>query len=54
MEGIYDGIISIHHDVWEIVPRTKGKFDKYKARFVARRFSQQEGEDYDETVSPVA
>jgi hypothetical protein len=60
------------NDVWEIVPRPKGKFvvtskwvykikhavdgsiDKYKARFVARGFSQQEGEDYDETFSPVS
>jgi hypothetical protein len=25
MEGSYDGRISIHHDVWEIVPRPEGK-----------------------------
>jgi hypothetical protein len=61
----------IKNDVWEVVPRPKGKsivtskwiykikhvadgsIEKYKARFVARGFSQK-GEDYDETFSPVA
>jgi hypothetical protein len=62
----------IKNDVWEIVPRPKGKdvvsskwlfkikhaangsIEKYKARFVARGFSQKEGIDYEETFAPVA
>ena len=60
------------NDVWEIVPRPKGKsivtsrwlykikhgaygsIEKYKARFVAKGFSQKEGINYDETFSPMA
>jgi hypothetical protein len=40
--------------VYKIKHTTDGSVDKYKARFMARGFSQKEGEDYDETFAPVA
>jgi hypothetical protein len=40
--------------VYKIKHAVDGSVDKYKARFMARGFSQKEGEDYDETFAPVA
>jgi hypothetical protein len=40
--------------VYKIKHATDESVDKYKARFVARGFSQKEGEDYEETFALVA
>jgi hypothetical protein len=40
--------------VYKIKHATDGSVDKYKARFVARGFSQKEGEDYGKTLAHVA
>jgi hypothetical protein len=40
--------------VYKIKNAVDGSIDKYKARFVAKRFSQQEVEDYDEMFASVA
>jgi hypothetical protein len=40
--------------VYKIKHAADGSVDKYKARFVARGFSQKEGEDNDETFAPIA
>jgi hypothetical protein len=40
--------------VYKIKYVVDGSIAKYKARFVARAFSQREGEDYDETFTLIA
>jgi hypothetical protein len=40
--------------VYKIKHATDGRVDKYKARFVARGFSQKEGEEYDETFTSIS
>ena len=40
--------------IFKIKHAADGSIDKYKARFVARGFSQKEGVDYEETFAPVA
>ena len=40
--------------IYKIKHADIGSIKKYKARFVAREFSQKEGIDYEETFAPIA
>ena len=40
--------------IYKIKNVADSSIEKYKARFVARGFSQKEGEDYDEILAPLA
>ena len=40
--------------IFKIKHAADGSIEKYKAKFIARGFSQKEGIDYEETFAPVA
>ena len=40
--------------LYKIKHATNGSVEKYKAKFIARGFTQKEGIDYDETFAPIS
>jgi hypothetical protein len=49
-----DTLVVTYKWIYKIKHVVDDNIDKYKVRFLARGFSQREGEYYDETFSPVA
>jgi len=49
-----DKLVVSSRSIYKVKQAVDGSFEKHKARFLARGFSQLEGIDYDEIFSPIA